>query len=89
MRQLDMTKLATLTTANELLDKKYGKEGSASRAQFDKESQEWYENQTTSSYHITMPKMLHSTLAATAKEKGLSISAFVNQLIMRELQIAY
>ena len=40
-----MTKLATLPTANEMLDKKYGAEGTKSRAKFDAESQSWYDNQ--------------------------------------------
>ena len=44
MRQLDMTKLATLPTANEMLDKKYGAEGTESRARFDAESKAWYDS---------------------------------------------
>ena len=43
MRQLDMTKLAALPTANDMLDKKYGAEGTESRAHFDAESKAWYE----------------------------------------------
>jgi hypothetical protein len=45
MRQLDMTKLATLPTANEMLNKKYGVEGTESRARFDAESKAWYDSQ--------------------------------------------
>lgn len=45
MRQLDMTKLAALPTANEMLDKKYGAEGTESRAHFDAESKAWYDRQ--------------------------------------------
>ena len=43
MRQLDMTKLAALPTANNMLNKKYGAEGTESRARFDAESKAWYE----------------------------------------------
>ena len=43
MRQFDESKLANLHTASELLDKKYGKEGTASRAKFDKESHDYYQ----------------------------------------------
>ena len=45
MRQLDMTKLAALPTANDMLDKKYGAEGTESRARFDAESKAWYDSQ--------------------------------------------
>lgn len=45
MRQLNRTKLATLPTANDMLDKKYGKEGTESREQFDAESEMWYKSQ--------------------------------------------
>lgn len=37
MRRLDMSKLAALSTANDMLNKKYGAEGMESRAQFDAE----------------------------------------------------
>ena len=43
MRKLNMSKLATLPTANDMLDKKYGAEGTESRAHFDAESKAWYE----------------------------------------------
>lgn len=45
MRKLDMTKLAALPTANEMLDKKYGAEGTESRARFDAKSRAWYDRQ--------------------------------------------
>jgi len=35
-------KLNNLTTTNELLDKKYGKEGTESRAEFNAKAQAWY-----------------------------------------------
>ena len=40
MRKFNMAKLATLPTANEMLDKKYGAEGTESRAHFDAESKD-------------------------------------------------
>ena len=43
MRKLSMSKLATLPTANDMLDKKYGAEGTESRAHFDAQSKAWYE----------------------------------------------
>jgi len=89
MMKLDMTKLASLPTANEMLDKKYGVEGTASRAEFDAESQAWYENQISGSYRITMPKALHESLSAFAKEQGVSISKFISELVRRELKAAY
>ena len=89
MRNLDMTKLATLPTANEMLDKTDGAEGTKSRAKFDAESQSWYDNQISGSYRITMPKALHQSLYKFTREKGISISSFINELVSRELNTAY
>lgn len=89
MRQLNMTKLAALPTANEMLDKKYGKEGTKSRTQFDAKSKIWYESQISGSYRITMPKALHESLSSYVKERGTNISAFINDMIVRELKAAY
>ena len=42
MIKIDETKLKGLMTATQLLDRKYGKEGSASRDEFDQQSVAWY-----------------------------------------------
>ena len=42
MIQLDEKKLAQLSTTNDLLNEKYGKEGTASRAEFDAKALAWY-----------------------------------------------
>ena len=42
MAQIDEKKLAGLQTAGALLDSKYGKEGTASRAEFNQQSTAWY-----------------------------------------------
>lgn len=42
MIQLDEKKLAQLPTANEELDRKYGKPGTLSRDKFDEEAYAWY-----------------------------------------------
>ena len=42
MEKFDETRLAGLHTASELLDAKYGKEGTESRAEFDKKSRAYY-----------------------------------------------
>ena len=42
MRKLDMEKVSNLSTTNDLLDEKYGKEGTASRAEFDAKALAWY-----------------------------------------------
>lgn len=42
MIQLDENKLAHLPTTNQLLDDKYGKEGTASRTEFDAKALAWY-----------------------------------------------
>lgn len=42
MRKIDPEKLAGLSTANETLDEKYGKPGTASREQFNEESLAWF-----------------------------------------------
>ena len=42
MRKLDMEKVSKLPTTNDLLDEKYGKEGTASRAEFDAKALAWY-----------------------------------------------
>lgn len=89
MRKININKLATLSTANEMLDKKYGVEGTESRAQFDKESQLWYEQQLSGTYRITMPKALHKSLVNYTKEKGISISTYINNLINRDLKLSY
>ena len=89
MRKLNMSKLATLPTANDMLDKKYGEKGTKSRAQFDAESKAWYDSQILGSYRITMPKPLHDSLAAFVKEKGVSISTFISELVNREMKSAY
>lgn len=89
MRKFNMAKLATLPTANEMLDKKYGADGTESRAHFDAESKAWYDSQISGSYRITMPKSLHESLSALVKEKGVSISTFINELVSRELKSAY
>ena len=39
---LSAEKLSKLQTANEMLDEKYGKVGTASRAEFDAKAQAWY-----------------------------------------------
>lgn len=46
MRTINLKKRASLPTANELLDNKYGKEGSESRVRFDNEAKNWYGLQT-------------------------------------------
>ena len=89
MKKLDMNKLAALPTANDMLDKKYGAEGTESRAQFDAESKAWYDSQVFGSYRITMPKSLHESLTALVKEKGISISTYINELVNRDLKSAY
>lgn len=89
MKKLDMTKLATLPTANEMLDKKYGEVGTECRAQFDAESQAWYEGQVSGTYRITMPKALHASLSAFTKERGVSISTFISELVSREIESTY
>ena len=45
MRKLDMEKVSKLPAANDLLDEKYGKEGTASRAEFDAKALAWYYGQ--------------------------------------------
>ena len=42
MIKIDETKLKGLMTATQLLDRKYDKEGSASRDEFDQQSVAWY-----------------------------------------------
>lgn len=39
---LNMEKLKGLPTANEMLDEKYGKKGTSSRAEFEARAQAWY-----------------------------------------------
>ena len=39
---LNMDKLKGLPTANEMLDEKYGKKGTTSRAEFEARAQAWY-----------------------------------------------
>lgn len=85
MRKLNMEKLADLPTANDMLDEKYGVEGTESRAKFDEESKAWYDSQISGTYRITMPKALHESLSSYVKERGTNISAFVSEVIAREL----
>lgn len=42
MRILDMEKVSKLPTANDILDEKYGKFGTESRAEFDAKTLAWY-----------------------------------------------
>lgn len=42
MIQLDENKLSQLSTTNDLLDKKYGKNGTESRDEFDAKALSWY-----------------------------------------------
>ena len=42
MIKLDENKLSKLTTFDAILDKKYGKEGSAERQEFDAKAKAWY-----------------------------------------------
>ena len=42
MRKLDMEKVSKLSTANDMLDAKYGKFGTESRAEFDAKALAWY-----------------------------------------------
>lgn len=42
MRQLDPIKLANLSSANDMLDEKYGKLGTSSREQFNEEAIAWF-----------------------------------------------
>lgn len=88
MRKLNMTKLATLPTANEMLDSKYGAEGTESRAAFDAESKAWYEDQLYGSYRISMSKSLHKSLLQFTREKGITISSFISDLVNRELNVS-
>lgn len=88
MKKLDMTKLAKLPTANDMLDKKYGTEGTEGRALFDAQSKIWYEDQTSGSYRITMSKALHQALAEVTRKKGVSISSYICELVNRELQMS-
>lgn len=89
MRKLDMNKLASLQTANAMLDAKYGVEGSAQRQSFDAESKAWYASQIEkSSYRITMPVELHESISQRAQEMGQSISAYVSQVLAQSIQMA-
>lgn len=88
MRKLDATKLAMLSTANEMLDKKYGTEGTESRTQFDADSKEWYEGQVSGSYRITMPVALHRTLVELTKNRGISIGSYLNELVSKDLKLS-
>ena len=88
MRKLDMTKLAKLTTANEMLDSKYGAEGTESRARFNAESQAWYDEQLSGSYRITMSKALHQSLVEFTRKKGVSISSYISELVNRDMQLS-
>ena len=88
MRKLDMTKLAKLTTANEMLDSKYGAEGTESRARFNAESQAWYDEQLSGSYRITMPKALHQSLVEFTQKRGISISSYISELVNRDMQLS-
>lgn len=42
MAEFDINKLEGLHTASELLDKKYGRQGSVSRDEFDAKARAWY-----------------------------------------------
>lgn len=42
MKQMDMTKLAQLSTVNDMLDEKYGELGTDSRERFNEESLAWF-----------------------------------------------
>lgn len=42
MRKLDYTKLAMLSTVNDDLDNRYGKQGTVEREKFDEESLAWF-----------------------------------------------
>lgn len=42
MIKLDEDKISQLSTSNEMLDEKYGKEGTTSRADFDAKALAWY-----------------------------------------------
>lgn len=42
MKKLDMEKISKLSTANDMLDDKYGKLGTPSRVQFNDESIAWF-----------------------------------------------
>lgn len=89
MRKLDLNKLASLPTANAMLDDKYGIEGSAQRQSFDAESKAWYASQVEkSSYRITMPVELHDSISQRAQEMGQSISAYVSKVLAQNMQMA-
>ncbi|MCQ2323932.1 MAG: hypothetical protein MJZ53_03665 [Paludibacteraceae bacterium] len=45
MKKLNLNKLATLSTAEMLLSRKYGNLGSSQRMEFDAASRDWYDNQ--------------------------------------------
>ena len=45
MRKFDMGKVIKLPTANDMLDEKYGKFGTESRAEFDAKALAWYYGQ--------------------------------------------
>lgn len=70
MRKLDISKLESLSTANEFLDKKYGAKGTDSRDKFDSESSDWYNEQVSGSYRISMPKALHASLQESHKNRS-------------------
>ena len=40
--KIDMTKLSSLATANDLLDSKYGRKGTSDRESFDAKAKAWY-----------------------------------------------
>ena len=42
MMKLDMVKVGQLSTTNDMLDEKYGKFGTKSRAEFDYKTLAWY-----------------------------------------------
>ena len=51
MRELDMEKVSKLPTANDMLDEKYGKVGTESRAEFDAKALAWYYGQLINTIH--------------------------------------
>ncbi len=85
---ISVEKLSKLQSANSMLDEKYGKKGSASRAEFDAKAQSWYYaellREERKKRHISQEQLANligkSRTYITALEKGqtdMQLSTFI------------
>lgn len=79
-----------LWSLDEIIDEEIGKEGTPEREAFDARVEaRLTADEEKASYHITMPRSLHNSVAYRASQLGTSVSSYISSVMLKELEYAH